>query len=206
LEKLRKIGLFGGTFDPPHTAHITLAENISQKICLDCIYFIPTSIHAFKLNYKVTPVEIRYEMLQAALANKIIFRISRIEIDRPSVSYTVDTLREFKAYEKLEDAELYYLMGMDNLRDLHLWRNSAEIFKFAKLVILKRPGYNDSKIINRYHDKVIFVETPLMDISSTYIRGQIQKGYSVDNLIPKSVSKILKKYNLYTEYTTPSNL
>jgi nicotinate-nucleotide adenylyltransferase len=199
LDELRKIGLFGGTFDPPHKAHLKLVDHIYQRLNLDCIYFIPTSIHAFKVNYKLTPVEIRYEMLVAALVDKANFKISRIEIDRPSISYTVDTLRQFNTYEKLEKVELYYLMGMDNLKDLHLWRNSDEILQLAKLVILKRPGYNDLKLITSYRDKVIFVETPLINISSTNIRQQIRKGNSVHHLIPDSVIKIIKKYKLYTE-------
>jgi nicotinate-nucleotide adenylyltransferase len=192
-----KIGIFGGSFDPPHYGHFKLAQYVLTTLSLDSIYFIPTSLHALKDNTSLTAVEKRYEMLCLAAAYNAKFRVSNIEVNRPSISYTVDTLREFRQYEKLVNADLYYIIGVDNLQELHLWKNPQEIFKLAYVVVLRRPGYEQDNIIEEYKDKIIFLESPLYDISSTEIREKIRKGISVRGLLPESVLDKIYVHGLY---------
>jgi nicotinate-nucleotide adenylyltransferase len=197
LSKSRKIGIFGGTFDPPHNAHLKLAQTVLAELHLESVYFVPASNHALKCNANLTPAEIRYEMIRAAIISNKRFKVSRIEINRPSISYTVDTLKLFRAYENIEDSVLYYIMGVDNLKDIQKWKNPQEIFRLAKIVILNRPGYDEQAILKKYQGKVIQLDSPRYDISSTMIRKAIQDNESVHDLVPPEVYQIIKKYRLY---------
>jgi nicotinate-nucleotide adenylyltransferase len=196
--KKNKVGMFGGTFDPPHNAHLELARCALVSLSLRCIYFIPAARHALKKN-TMTPVDLRFAMLQAALAGRNEFKISRIEMDRSSVSYTVDTLRNFIAYESLPvETELYYLLGMDNLNELHLWKDPQEIFRLARVVIFNRPGYRDQRIIDRY-PQVLLPDSPVFKVSATAIRTKIKAGEKVTDLIPAKVWEIICENNLYRD-------
>jgi nicotinate-nucleotide adenylyltransferase len=197
LLERRKIGLFGGTFDPPHNAHLKLANIVLDKLNLESIYFIPASYHALKNNAFLTSVEIRYEMITAAIEPDNRLKVSRIEMERPTVSYTVDTLKMFREYERIGDSTLYYLLGVDNLTDFQKWKNPEKIFGLAQVVVLHRPGYEDKKAFETYKDRVILLDTPRYDISSTMIRNAIGQGKSVKNLLPHGVLPIIEKYCLY---------
>ena len=188
----------GGTFDPPHIAHLQLAGFVLAKLELDRIYFIPAAIHAVK-KHTVTPVEIRYEMIQAAIAEFKSFRVSRIEMQRPKVSYSIDTLRQFKKYEKIPAAtELYYILGMDNLYEFHLWKDPLEIFQLARVVILNRPGFQDKEMIRKY-PQVLVLDSPLYNISATEIRRKVKSGETVTGIIPLKVEQLIHQYNLYRD-------
>lgn len=197
LSTRRKIGIFGGTFDPPHNAHLQLAQMVLTELKLDSLYFIPASYHPLKRNADLTPAEIRYEMIKAAVKSNKSFKVSRIEIDRPSISYTVDTLKMFRAYENIEHSLLYYIMGVDNLKDIQKWKNPQEIFNLANVVILNRPGFNEQAISENYQNKVIQLDLPRYDISSTMIRKAIQHHEYVLDLVPTEVYQIIRKYHLY---------
>ena len=197
MSESRKIGIFGGTFDPPHNAHLQLAQNVLIKLQLESIYFVPACYHALKHNADLTPVEIRYDMLKAAIKSQRRFKLSRIEINRQSISYTVDTLKMFRVYENIEDSVLYYIMGVDNLKDIKKWKDPQEIFRLAKIVILNRPGFDEQVILKKYQDTVIQLDTPRYNISSTMIREAIRHNESVQNLVPPEVYQVIQKYHLY---------
>ena len=192
-----KIGLYGGTFDPPHYAHLRLAEWVRNHLQLAYIYFIPASIHAFKNESEVTAVQTRLHLVEAAIQNYDRFRISRIEIDRRDVSYTVDTLRKFKEYENLPESELYYIIGIDNLADFHRWKEPEEILKLAEIVAIRREGFNDNQIIDKYKEDVSFLCSPVINISSTEIRDKVSEGEDISTYVPPSVLKVIDEYNLY---------
>jgi nicotinate-nucleotide adenylyltransferase len=195
--KKNKIGLLGGTFDPPHTAHLKLAAYVCSELTLDLVYFIPASIHAFKKN-SVTPVTLRYEMIQAAIGEWKNFKISRIEMDRLATSYTVDTLKQFKRYEKIpEETELYYIIGMDNLYELHLWKDPIEIFRLAKVVILNRPGFQEKEEIIRKYPLAIVLASPQYSLSASEIRRKVKSGESITDLVSPGVEQIIRQHNLY---------
>jgi len=197
MHKAAKIGLFGGTFDPPHNAHLNLAHFVLKALKLDLIYFIPAALHALKNNISLTAQDKRYDMLCVAVENNDKFRVSKIELELLNTSYTVDTLRAFRDYEKLGNAELYYILGSDNLYEIHLWKNPEEIFHLAKVVVLRRPGYQDTSILEKYKDKITILQSPLYDISSSDIRRKIRKGISVKDYVPERVMEKIRAYKLY---------
>jgi nicotinate-nucleotide adenylyltransferase len=190
------VGLFGGTFDPPHKAHVQLAHFAVEHLHLYCLYFIPAALHALKKNTN-TPVALRYKMIQAAISDNPKFKISRIEMERPDVSYSIDTLRQFKKYEHLPDrTELYYIMGLDNLNELHLWKDPQQIFQLARVVILNRPGFNTQQLAGEYPQALI-LNSPLYPVSATDIRRKIRSGEAVHDVLPPGVWKIINENNLY---------
>lgn len=192
------MGIFGGTFDPPHNAHIKLARFAIRRLQLDCVYFVPAAIHALK-KHRITPVALRYEMLLAAIGQAARLRLSRIEMDRPDISYSVDTIKNFKKYEHLRArTELYFLVGLDNLNELHLWKDPQLIFKLARVVVFNRPTLRDQQLLGQY-PQIMFLEGPLYDISATAIRSKIKSGKPVTELIPARVWKIIRENNLYRD-------
>ncbi len=196
-----KVGIYGGTFDPPHNAHIKLARFALEKLSLDLIYIVPAKGHALKNNEDITPAEIRFELVESAFADEKKIRVSRIELDGPETSYTIETLEQFAEYENLGQAELYYLIGADNIMELHLWKQPDKIFKLATLVVLRRSGYQNFRPQFRFSGEVEFLDSPYYNISSTEIRKRIRNGQSVRHLLPKSVHNLIEQYRLYRPLT-----
>ena len=194
-----KIGLYGGTFDPPHNAHLALAAWVQKELQLAYIYFIPAAIHAFKNNSDLSPTSIRLKLVQKAVEDYERFRVSRIEIDRKDTSYTVNTLQEFKKFEKLPLSKLYYILGIDNLIDFHKWKEPEKIMELAEIIVLRRPGIPFQKVKIELNQKVTYLDSPLINLSATEIRKKIRMGIDVSELIPPSVLKIINDYGLYRE-------
>jgi nicotinate-nucleotide adenylyltransferase len=189
--------LYGGTFDPPHNAHLKLAQLSAEKLALDAVYFIPAAHHPFKGISQISSVSIRIEMLEKALEKYALFRISRIECDRSDISYTIDTLRNFMEYEKTGDAQLYFILGTDNFDEFHMWKNPDEIFDLATIVALRRPGSEKSTVLKKYQEHIILLDLPLLNISSTQIRNKIRRGEDYSDLVPPGIPEIVQRYNLY---------
>lgn len=196
-----RIGLYGGTFDPPHNAHLELAEWVRQELDLDYIYFIPAAIHAIKNNNTLSPAVIRNEMLQEAIKKNDKFKLSRIELERHNISFTIDTLRQFLDYEKMAQATIFYLIGYDNLVEFHLWKSYRSILKICQVVVLQRSGEIDSEIIKKYGDDVLFLDSPCINISATEIRKKISRGVDVSDSVPAPVLEIIRKHGLYKNDT-----
>lgn len=199
MSKKQRIGLLGGTFDPIHFGHIIIAESTIINLNLDIIYFIPAFRHAIKSGDKISPSEVRYSMLNMAIQNYPYFKISRIELDRNEISYTIDTLKSFKTYENLPESELFYIIGLDNLHELHLWKEPEQIMKLSTLAVLKRTNVNSQDIFKKYAGKIIEAETPLIDISSTMIRERIREKKPWKSLVPAKVYDYIEKNKLYRE-------
>ena len=194
-----RIGLYGGTFDPPHNAHLQLAKWVQDKLELEYIYFIPAAIHACKNNSDLSPAPLRLKLVEKAIEDNKRFRLSRIEIDRKDTSFTVYTLQQFKIYENLPECELFYIIGFDNFVDLHNWKDPARIMKLAKMVVLRRSIDDPHNVDNAYSQEVIFLDSPLIDVSATEIREKIRQGSDVSKLIPPAVSKIIDDHGLYRD-------
>ncbi len=192
-----QIGLYGGTFDPPHNAHIKLARWVRDKLDLDFVYFIPAALHALKNNSYVTPAEIRYRMVLAATEMDTHFKVSRIELDRPGISFTVDTLREFADYENIPDAKLFYIIGIDNLYDFHRWKDPKIITDLATIIVIQRHGCKQENISDDFKQSVLFLESPIIDISATDVREEIKKGIFDTNKVPAPVLGVIRQLNLY---------
>lgn len=197
-----KIGILGGTFDPVHNGHLEIAREVEKELGLDKMLFMPAGQSPFKLDYEVTPAEQRMEMLRLALEEKPDYEISKLEIERPGVSYTVDTLTELK--QKFGDnRELYFIMGRDSLARFAEWREPSRVIEIATLVAIPRPGCEkpDLEKLNEsvpgLSSRVILLDRPLIDISSTSIREKAARGEALSGSVPKPVEKYIKQQELY---------
>ena len=137
--------------------------------------------------------------MEAAIEGYEGFKASRIEIDWKDISYTIHTLQEFKKYEKLPETEMYYIIGIDNLADFHLWKEPDKIMELARIVVIRRSGTDDQKMNSKDIHKVTFLESPIIDISATEIRNKINLGIDVSDLLPPSVLKVINDYGLYRD-------
>lgn len=197
-----KVGVLGGTFDPVHNAHLAIADEARLQLELDEVVLVPAGQPWMKSREVIAAAEHRVAMLRLAIAGKFGFRLSTIEIDRPGPSYTVDTLLKLNN-EYVELAELYFIMGWDNLPDLSRWKEPSRIIELCHLVALPRPGYSlpdldalDEKIPGLLK-RVIIMERPEMDISATEIRERVAKGLDISKLVPEAVEVYIKQHHLY---------
>ena len=199
-----KTGILGGTFDPVHNAHLLIAGEALRRLELDEVLFIPTSDTPLKEDTVITPVEHRVRMVELAIAGNPVFRLSRIEIDRAGISYTVDTLAEIKQSPG-NDSELYFIIGLDSLKTLPRWKGPDRIIEMCRLVTVLRPGYNVpdidelEKSIPGITERLIIIDDLAPDISATDIRRRVAAGLSINDLVPEPVEQYILKNGLYRE-------
>lgn len=186
---MKKIGLLGGTFDPPHVGHLLIAEEVFEKLHLDEVWFIPSYTPPHKEGAK-TSAEHRVKMLQLAIKGHPNFSVNSVEVDRKGVSYTVETLDYMKAEHP--NKEFYFIIGADMVEYLPKWNRIEDLYKLVKFVGVKRSGYT---LTDNQH--VIELEIPSVDVSSTMIRNRIKKGLSTRYLIPERVRDYIKEHHLY---------
>ncbi len=197
-----RIGILGGTFDPPHIGHLVIAEEARSELDLARVYFIPARRPPHKLDEPVTPLEDRVEMLRLALRGNPFFSLSLVEANRPGPSYTVDTLRELRQ-ELPDSTDLFFIMGMDSLVELPTWHQPAELIKLCLLAVLKRPGYSADmesleKQIPGIGSRVVFIPSPGLEISSTELQARCRAGLSLKYLVPDSVAEYIREHGLYS--------
>lgn len=197
-----KKAIFGGTFDPIHNGHLHIAYEALYALNLDKIIFMPTGNPPHKLEKNITEAYLRYQMVNAAVNEEEKFSVSDYEIKKNNLSYTYETLRYFNELEK--NTEWYFMTGVDCLMNVETWKNYDEILKLCNFVVFNRPGYHmddikykKSKLEKKYDTNIIFLDIPLLEISSTQIRKLIKMGRSVSYLLPYNVYGIIKKFNLY---------
>jgi len=184
----------GGTFDPIHHGHLVAASEVAARFDLDEVVFVPTGAPSFKQDVDVTPAEHRYLMTVIATASNPRFTVSRVDIDRPGLTYTVDTLRDLAA--ERPDADLYFITGADAITQILTWKDSAELFDLAQFVAVTRPGHQlilDGLPTHR----VSQWEIPALAISSTDVRARAQEGRPVWYLVPDGVVQYIAKHHLY---------
>lgn len=196
-----RIGIFGGTFDPPHMGHLILAAECQDQLALERVLWVLTPVPPHKPGKPVTDTATRLAMLQAALPDDAGFEISRVEIDRKPPHYAVDTMRLLRQAHPADT--LVYLMGGDSLRDLPRWyQPQAFVNACDEIGVMRRPG--DAFDLNELERalpglsaRVRFVDAPLLDISSSQIRARIAGGRSVRFYLPSSVYEMVISYGLY---------
>lgn len=194
---MKKIGLFGGTFDPVHCGHLIIAEFLREDLVLDEVWFIPAKIHPLKSNQRITAEEHRLTMLQLAIADNPFFRVEEIELNRPNTSYTILTINELKKKYREISPEFYFFMGMDNVNQLYRWKEPMQLVRKCTVVAFGRPGIKQNKYSEKFLAHIRFVETPLVEISSTMIRNRLRENRSVRYFLPKAVGEFIEKNNLY---------
>ncbi|MBD8058387.1 nicotinate-nucleotide adenylyltransferase [Cellulomonas sp. JH27-2] len=189
-----RLGVMGGTFDPIHHGHLVAASEAAATYGLDEVVFVPTGRPTFKLDQQVTLAEHRYLMAVVATAANPRFTVSRVDIDRDGVTYTVDTLRDLK--ESRPDADLFFITGADAIEQILTWKDAAELFSMAQFVAVTRPGHALS-VDGLPQDRVHVLEIPALAISSTDVRARAQAGKPVWYLVPDGVVQYIAKHRLY---------
>jgi nicotinate-nucleotide adenylyltransferase len=195
-----RLGIFGGSFDPVHNGHLALARACQQQVGLDEVWFMPTAVQPLKAHGPHAGDSDRVEMLRLAMADEPAWRVCTLEVERGGRSYTVDTMR--RLHEELPEAELFFLIGADALRDVAQWKEPREIFRLATPLIVHRPGEAQPDVAalgalcTRATQRRI-VNMPLVDVSSTEIRRRIAAGESIASLTPRAVIDYIAQHRLY---------
>jgi nicotinate-nucleotide adenylyltransferase len=184
----------GGTFDPIHHGHLVAASEVQTRFGLDEVVFVPTGQPWQKDEREVSPAEHRYLMTVVATASNPRFTVSRVDIDRPGPTYTIDTLRDL--HRERPDAELFFITGADALAQILSWKDADELFDLAHFVGVTRPGYVLSES-GLPADRVTLQEVPAMAISSTDCRARVERAEPVWYLVPDGVVQYINKYRLY---------
>ena len=189
---MARIGILGGTFDPPHNGHIAIAEAALKELGLNKIIFIPAGSPPHKTKQPVSSKEDRLEMLRLTIEGKPAYEISDIEISRSGPSYTVDTLHYLNEHYPRD--QFYYIIGSDNVSEMETWRLPDEIIQLATVAAANRPGFISSGI---FRDKVIYFNMMACDISSTMIRKRVKSDISIKGLVSPAVEEYIKEKGLY---------
>ncbi|HSJ43933.1 MAG TPA: nicotinate-nucleotide adenylyltransferase [Euzebyales bacterium] len=188
------VGIMGGSFDPIHMGHLVTAEQARADLGLDEVVFIPSGAQPQKSH--ATPPELRYLMTVLATAANPAFSVSRLEIDRPGPTYTVDTLRSVR--ERRPDDRVYFITGADAILNILTWKDASECLELAEFVAATRPGYDLSRLESeglRRHVRIL--DVPALAISSSDVRARFGAGRPVRYLIPLEVEQFARKYRLY---------
>lgn len=188
-KKGRQIGIFGGTFNPIHIGHLTVAEQVLTKLHLDEVWFIPTNVPPLKNEPSVSAQD-RANMLELGTQDNPRFQVKLFELYRGGVSYTIDTLRYLR--ETQPENHYYLIMGSDQVNNLGEWKEPTKLAQLATLVGVQRAGYPQKAKL-----PMIWVDSPNIDISSTLIRQTIAMGGSIRYLVPDTVRNYIHKKGLY---------
>ncbi len=192
-----KIGIFGGTFDPPHNGHLHLAENISKEMCLDKIIVIPTFVAPHKTDKKTSSAEDRFKMCELCFKSDL-FEISNIEINRGGKSYTVDTLTALR--EKYPDDKFFLIIGSDMLEYFSKWYRYEDILKLCTLCCVGRENKTLTLPDFFTNDNQVYLSSAKpLEMSSTFIRNAVKNSEDINDYLPENVAEYIKERKLYLD-------
>ncbi len=215
--RLKRIGVLGGTFNPIHLAHLRSAEELAEELDLERVLFIPSASPPHKRSSHVAPAHHRMAMVRLAVRGNPRFRASTIEVDRGGHSYSVDTLRLLRRRWRAE-VDIFFIVGIDAFRELEMWKEYAEIFSLAHVVVISRPPDairprpsllpiavrrqfcylpNREGFINHTGQKILFRHVTALDISASDVRHRLAHGRSIRYLLPLSVQRYIETHRLY---------
>ena len=203
---MSKIGVLGGTFDPIHDGHLALGQAACDLLKLDRVLFVPAARPPHKVNDRVTDAVIRCEMVQLAIAGNPHFELSRAELDRPGLSYTIDTLRDLAATsEPGKPHELYLILSVESLLGFHEWEDPTAILDLARVAALPRPGTPtpDRAWLTRHfpgrEDRFLYLDGFHLSHASRELRALAARGRSLRYLVPGAVADYIKRTSLYLD-------
>ena len=217
-EAPRRLGLFGGTFNPIHYGHLRSAEEVCESLGLTRLWFIPASHPPHKATRSVTSFEVRLELTRLAVGDHPVMSVSDLEGRRPGRSYSIETLRQIRL-EMGPTWELYFILGLDAALEIGTWKDYQDLFTLSHFVVLDRPGYDrrflEEVLLTEVHPhfrplegepgfqhpsghKIVSQATTLMDISGTTIRNLVRQGRSIRYLLPEAVRRYIITHRLYT--------
>jgi len=216
-EGARRLGLFGGTFNPIHYGHLRAGEEVAEALGLTYLWFIPAAEPPHKAPGEVTPFPVRYEMTRLAVGDHPVLAVSDIEARRPGKSYSIETLKLIRQ-DYAPPWELYFILGLDAILEIQTWKDYAQLFTLSHFVVLDRPGYERSHLAEVLYrevhpgfqpleegpgfrhpsgHRVLFQEITQMDISATAVRALVRQGRSIRYLLPEAVRRFIIEKNLY---------
>jgi len=200
-----RVGILGGTFNPPHLGHLVMASEAHGQLGLERVLFVPVSVPPHKLVDDDPGAEERLALVALAVEGDERFAVSRLELDRPGPSYTVDTLREIHASAPGND--LTFIVGGDNAQSLPTWREPEEVLSLATLAVAEREGILRDDIAERVAhlhggDRLTFFDMPRLDVSSSAVRRRVRAGRPIRYLVPPAVEARIAARGLYREEVT----
>ena len=192
LKTSKKVGLFGGTFDPVHTGHMIIAEIVLEQANIDAVIFIPSARPPHKHHELMFDAQQRFKMLSEAIKGNPNFLVSDIEMNRKGPSYTIDTIHEIKA-QLSNETEIMFIVGRDNLYEMEMWKDPRAIIEECTILVADRLCEEKRDIPDWLQKKVETVKAPLIEISSSEIRQRIRDRKSIRYLVPDAMEKTIKK-------------
>ena len=199
----QRLGIMGGTFDPIHHGHLVAASEVQARFDLDEVVFVPTGQPWQKADRQVSQAEDRYLMTTFATASNPRFSVSRVDIERDGLTYTVDTLRDMRSLRGSE-VDMFFITGADALSQILTWKGVDELWDYAHFVGVSRPGVplGESDIAHLPDDKVTLLEVPALSISSTACRDRVRDGLPIWYLVPDGIVQYIAKRGLYRNQGT----
>jgi nicotinate-nucleotide adenylyltransferase len=214
----KRIGLFGGTFDPIHKGHVKAAESVQSVFAFDTILFIPSYIPPHKESEDVASAEDRLKMVEMALSSWDRFSPSAIEIDARGTSYSIVTLNRIK--EMFPKTDIYFLLGVDAFLEIETWKDYEEVLEQCSFIVMSRPGYSldDARgvLAEKFHQRMTAISEPVdrpneeffshkiylcpiqtLDVSSSEVRKRVRNNQSIRGLVPENVENFIKERGLY---------
>lgn len=188
----------GGTFNPPHLAHLIVAHEVREALALDSVVLVPSATHAFKGEAAASPRH-RATMTELAAAGDRGLEVDRIEVQRGGISYTVETLEALHAREP--DTTWLLILGRDNLPELRVWREAERLPELAEIVVITRSGARPEELPSPFGGRCTLVSVPALGISSTAIRRRVAEGRSIRYWVPPAVEAYIREQGLYREPT-----
>ncbi|MDQ6674374.1 MAG: nicotinate-nucleotide adenylyltransferase [Chloroflexota bacterium] len=196
---MTRLGLLGGTFDPPHFGHVLAAQEVAWQLHLECVLFLPARQNPLKRGAPSSEAEHRCEMVARAIGDNPLFSLSRLDIDRPPPSYTADLLQHLQAV----DRELFFVVGADILPELPRWRSPEEVLRLARLAVVNRPGSPVPNLddleaaLPGARGRTDLVRIPGVDVSAAEIRARVRSGQPIRYLTPPAVEDYIRDKGLY---------
>jgi len=190
---VQRLGIFGGSFDPVHLGHLLVAQAAAEELGLTRLFFVPAAHSPFKPENQPASDAVRLQLLRLALAGNTQCEIDDQEVRRGGTSYTIDTLRDY--VRRFPGAELFYLIGADNVAKLPLWREADELARLAEFVVIPRPGDEDRPFPAPFRGRQL-AGFPI-GVSSSQIRARVKAGLPIDQLVPPTVAEAVRNNRLY---------
>jgi nicotinate-nucleotide adenylyltransferase len=200
-----KLGVLGGTFDPPHLGHLILAQEALQALGLSEVLFVPAGEPWRKAGRELSPRADRLAMARLAVEDNPALAVSTVEVDRPGPSYTADTLAQLRD-EAGSETELFFIMGADSLADFPHWHEPQRILELARLAVAERPPLDNGaleeslpeELAETLRERVLWLRMPLIEISASTVRERVRRGLSVRYWTPQAVEEYIRSHGLYT--------
>lgn len=190
------VGLFGGTFNPIHNAHIEVAKKALKQFELSKVLFIPSKIPPHKMEEPIPDANLRFQMVKLAVEDHPNFEVSKVEVDREGPSYTIDTVGEMK---RKHSGQLHFIIGSDALAEIHTWKSPRKLLKACSFIVAPRKGIGPEHFENDYYRNadICFLKMSEIHISSSQIRERLKKNLSLDTLVPGKTKKFIQEKEIY---------